>query len=77
MNAESLIKKGILRLKKGRNPQVKILSDGEITKKIIIDGCAVSLKAKEKIEKAGGEVRLPKFLQMGKPLKENPVGEKI
>ena len=40
----------------GNYPRVKILSDGEISKKISVSGCAVSKGAKEKIEKAGGTV---------------------
>lgn len=39
-------------------PIVKILSDGEISKKVSVAGCKVSAKAKEKIEKAGGSVKL-------------------
>ncbi|MDD5696443.1 MAG: 50S ribosomal protein L15 [Candidatus Pacebacteria bacterium] len=37
-------------------PLVKILSQGEITKPLIIKGCKVSQKAKEKIEKAQGKI---------------------
>ncbi len=51
---ESLAAKGII--KNGRLA-VKILSKGEITKKFIIEKCAVSAKAKEKIEKAGGTIK--------------------
>jgi large subunit ribosomal protein L15 len=39
-------------------PNVKILGDGELKKKIIIEGCLVSKSAEEKIKKAGGEVRI-------------------
>jgi large subunit ribosomal protein L15 len=39
------------------NVDVKILGDGEITKKLVIKGCAVSRSAKEKIEKAGGIIK--------------------
>jgi large subunit ribosomal protein L15 len=35
---------------------VKILGDGEITKKLVVTGCSVSASAREKIEKAGGSV---------------------
>jgi large subunit ribosomal protein L15 len=35
---------------------VKILGDGELTKKLSVSGCQVSTSAKEKIEKAGGTV---------------------
>ena len=38
---------------------VKILGNGELTKKLVISGGAVSASAKEKIEKAGGSVSAP------------------
>ena len=53
----SLVKIKIVELCKGKNPKVKILGTGEITKKLSISGCAVSEEAKAKIEKAGGTVR--------------------
>jgi len=55
---ESLIKKKLIKKIKGRIPQVKILGDGEITKKIIIRQCLISKSAKEKVEKAGGKVEI-------------------
>ncbi len=42
---------------KGHNVQAKILGNGEITKKVIIDGLKVSASAIEKIGAAGGEIR--------------------
>jgi large subunit ribosomal protein L15 len=53
---------GVLALKKiagtmkGKKVDIKILGDGEITKALIIEKCAVSKSAKEKIEKAGGKI---------------------
>ncbi len=41
---------------KSKYETVKILSDGELTIKVEIKGIAVSKKAKEKIEKAGGKI---------------------
>lgn len=35
---------------------VKILGNGTITKKVVIDGCAVSKEARKKIEAAGGNI---------------------
>lgn len=35
---------------------VKILGNGELSKKLVITGCLVSASAKEKIEKAGGSI---------------------
>ena len=44
------------RLVKGRNVQVKILADGEIDKKVKIQGLKLSGSAAEKITAAGGEI---------------------
>lgn len=51
-----LLEHGIIRGRKGSVPAVKILGDGEITKKFNFSGVVVSASAKEKIEKAGGSV---------------------
>ncbi|MBI9108531.1 MAG: 50S ribosomal protein L15 [Spirochaetales bacterium] len=53
VNLETLKDKGIV---KGKNIRVKILGDGEVTKKLTIDVEKVSAGAKEKIEKAGGNI---------------------
>ena len=55
---EVLLEKKLISKIKGRLPKVKILGRGEITKKLIIEGCQVSKKAKEKIEKSGGTIRI-------------------
>jgi large subunit ribosomal protein L15 len=55
VSAETLIKKGLL--KKTGLP-VKILGNGDITKKITVQLAKISASAKEKIEKAGGTVTL-------------------
>lgn len=57
VNPENLIKKGIVRMIKGKVPKVKILGDGKITKKVIVEHCNISKTAKEAIEKAGGTVK--------------------
>jgi len=51
-----LVAAGVVRRHKGIIPQIKILSGGNLTKRISISGMAVSLSAREKIEKAGGTV---------------------
>jgi len=52
-----LIEKKIIRRATGSKiPLVKILSQGEITKPLIIKECKVSQKAKEKIEKVQGKI---------------------
>ena len=44
--------------KQGKSvPIIKILGTGNLTKKLTIIGCKVSLAAKEKIAKAGGQVQ--------------------
>jgi large subunit ribosomal protein L15 len=55
VNKESLVLKGLL---KKVNSLVKVLANGEITKKVTVDVDKVSASAKEKIEKAGGTVVL-------------------
>jgi len=55
VNKETLIMKGML---KKADALVKVLGDGEVTKKISVDVDKVSASAKEKIEKAGGTVVL-------------------
>ena len=56
VNSVTLFEKGLIEKKKGKLPWVKILGNGEITKKIEIEGLKISATAKEKIEKAGGKV---------------------
>ena len=48
----ALLAKGII----PKNGNVKVLGDGSIAIKVILEGCNVSASAKEKIEKAGGSV---------------------
>lgn len=52
-----LLKKRIVSRIKGRMPAVKILGKGEISKKLIIEGCQISKSARNKIEKAGGTIK--------------------
>ena len=54
ISAESLAKKGIIG--KGEK-KVKVLGDGEITKKLIFSGLKFSKSAREKILKAGGVIK--------------------
>ena len=48
---------GIARNIFGRTPRIKILGDGELTKKLTLEGFSVSTVAREKIEKAGGTIK--------------------
>lgn len=56
INPQILFERKLIRKIKGRIPKVKILGKGEITKKLVIEGCEVSKIAQEKIEKAGGTI---------------------
>jgi large subunit ribosomal protein L15 len=72
VNEESLRAAGILR---GKFDAIKVLGDGEITRKLTVQVDKVSASAKEKIEKAGGTVTLPEpppVQQKGKGSKKAP-----
>lgn len=45
------------KLVKGHDVQAKILANGELTKKVIVEGLKVSASAAEKIKAVGGEIR--------------------
>lgn len=56
VNGEALLKAGVIRrIKDG----VRILGDGELNAKVAFDVAGASKPAIEKIEKAGGSVKLP------------------
>lgn len=57
VTSQSLVAKGLVNLFKGKQPIVKILATGEITKKLNFVGMKVSAEAKAKIEKIGGSVK--------------------
>ena len=52
----SLLEKGLIKKEAGHITAVKILGDGELTKKFAVSGCAVSASARQKIEAVGGTV---------------------
>jgi large subunit ribosomal protein L15 len=56
VNAEALVKAGVIRRPKDG---VRLLSDGELKSKLSFDVAGASKAAIEKIEKAGGSVKLP------------------
>jgi large subunit ribosomal protein L15 len=56
VNEESLRAARIVR---GRFDAIKILGDGELKRKLTVEVDKVSASAREKIEKAGGTVKLP------------------
>lgn len=51
-----LVKSSVVKARGKKLPLIKILGNGELTKKFTIQNCAVSASAKTKIEKAGGAV---------------------
>jgi large subunit ribosomal protein L15 len=51
-----LLERNIIRAHRGKRAVVKVLGDGELTKKLTISGCVVSASAKNKIEAAGGTI---------------------
>jgi large subunit ribosomal protein L15 len=54
---KELVKKGLVKMDEGKNPIIKILALGDLSKKLIVSECKVSGEAKAKIEKAGGSVK--------------------
>lgn len=58
VSPQTLKDKRVISIKKGKIIPVKILSQGTLSKKLIVTGCKVSGKAKECIEKVGGEVKV-------------------
>ncbi|MDR2718522.1 MAG: 50S ribosomal protein L15 [Treponema sp.] len=59
----SLYKKGLVK----KNTPVKILATGDFTKKLSFKVAAVSASAKDKIEKAGGDVTVDPPLEKARP----------
>ena len=57
VDRKALLDEKLIKLEKGKMPKVKILAQGEISKKLSITDCLVSLPAIVKIEKAGGSVK--------------------
>lgn len=53
---EILLKKGIISMEKGKMPKVKILGNGELSKKLSFERVKASASAKAAIEKAGGAI---------------------
>jgi large subunit ribosomal protein L15 len=61
---ESLVEKGVL---KNTRTDVKILGNGELTKKLSVTAHAVSASAREKIEAAGGTITLLREPKVRRP----------
>lgn len=52
VSPQTLLSKKMISRTAGKLPRVKILGDGELTKKLIFEDCLMSVEAKKKIEKA-------------------------
>ena len=57
ISPQILIEKGLISKMKGRVPKIKILGQGDLTKKLTVEGFQLSESAKEKIKKAGGAIK--------------------
>ncbi|TSC62278.1 MAG: hypothetical protein Greene041614_564 [Parcubacteria group bacterium Greene0416_14] len=53
---EYLLKQGLVRMRKGKMPKIKILHRGGLSKVLTIKGIAVSKSVRDLIEKVGGTV---------------------
>lgn len=56
INEATLREKGLIR---GRFDGIKILGNGELTRKLTFSVCKISASAAEKIQKAGGSLQSP------------------
>lgn len=57
VSVPELVKRGVVSGSKSARPKVKILGEGELTKKLLfVPGMAISAEAKRKIEAAGGSI---------------------
>lgn len=52
----SLVKAGLVKMRKGKIPSIKILQRGGLSKAVTIKGCNVSKSVRNLVEKAGGTV---------------------
>jgi len=57
VSPKTLMEKKIVRAVYGKLPKVKVLSVGELDKKVVFEKCIFSKTAKDKAEKAGAEIK--------------------
>ena len=57
VNSQTLTQKGIAKMIKGKQPNIKILGKGTLSKKLVFENCKISATAKIAIEKAGGVIK--------------------
>ena len=56
VSPKTLSERGIIKVRGGKIPKVKILANGDIKTKLAVEKCEVSKAAREAIEKAGGSI---------------------
>ncbi len=56
VSPKTLVEKGVIKIRGGRIPKVKVLGDGNITEKLSFELCLVSKSARAKIEAVGGSI---------------------
>ena len=56
VNPQALLDKGLVRRQRGKVPQVKVLANGALEKRLQLTGCDASAAARRAIEQAGGTV---------------------
>lgn len=57
VSPQTLMDKKLVRMIKGKLPEIKILGNGALSKKLTLENCKASASAKAAIEKAGGVVK--------------------
>src|SRR6056297_121815 len=57
VSPKTLVQAGVIATVRRKAPAVKLLGQGEITKKFNVEDCQVSATAKSKIEAAGGTIK--------------------
>ncbi|MBI1755357.1 50S ribosomal protein L15 [Candidatus Azambacteria bacterium] len=58
VSVQALLERGLIAKSGGVFPRVKLLAEGQVTKKLFIENCRMSVAAKEKIKKAGGTIKI-------------------
>jgi len=76
VSPQSLVEKSIISTRHQHVPVIKVLSDGELTKKLIFDKCSLSEAARKKIMEAGGEI-ISEPAKRGKKTKKQLSAEEI
>ena len=60
VNPDTLLANELIIKKSGKIGPVKVLGNGELTKKVTVEGCEISKSVEEKVKKAGGSIIVSK-----------------